>query len=152
MLAPDMISVSRIGAEVHRPAIGAPTGVGATRWLRAHRFAAGAPLERRQTAWLPPYQVHFRNENPLAIWRYPGAVGHSVLVGWQEYISRSASTLCGGGDAHLRNLFPFRKDHMLPVGPGERRGIGQESPGFTAQHPHNPGIPSHTRNYRIGNA
>lgn len=92
MLAPDMVSIPRIRAEVHRPAIRAPTCVCASSCFWTDRLTVSVPIKRKSTAWPPPDTVHLRNQNPLTVRRYPGAVCHpGYSVG--RYISRSPARL-----------------------------------------------------------
>src|ERR1035437_2754586 len=57
-LPPDMIAVSRIGAEVHGLAIRAPARVSAASRLRTGCLAPCAPIERQHPARPPPCSVH----------------------------------------------------------------------------------------------
>jgi hypothetical protein len=153
MLAPDMVSIPRIRAEVHRPAIRAPTCVCASSCFWTDRLTVSVPIKRKSTAWPPPDTVHLRNQNPLTVRRYPGAVCHPGYFGRKIYIALSRSTLCGGGDAHMLACSDLRKHNVLPVSPCEPGCVRKDLLGFAAQNRHNPGVPSEVRVCgRISNA
>lgn len=118
-LAPDVKSVSRIGAEIHGFAIGAPTRIRATCRVWTRGPAGRTAVKGNYTARHPAGSIHFRKQNPFAVRRRPGSMRHP-RGGREVNIAFFGAALVRGYDGHgLGWLAEFGKQNVLVIWPRE---------------------------------
>jgi hypothetical protein len=69
--------------------------------------------------------VHFRNKDPLAVGREPGAVCHTYFIGGHIHVTLPGAALLRSNESDVHAGFDLRKEYVLLVNPGERCRVGQ---------------------------